>query len=313
MSIEAPTKPRKGLQSLAERRTDVLHINPSLIRIREGFNGRDWNDPANHEHVAHLADQILAEGGIRQPLTVYTEDGTVWLEHGECRLRAVASINAKSRGVDGSTTDRISTVPVRTSKSADEADRVAGMLMDNSGKPFSTLETAGVIRRLLDAGKDYAWISQRTGYSPNRLKQLEEVAALPGDVREKVAEGVVSATEAARVVKQYGVEDAPAVIERAASISEGQGGKKAGRATRASLEAAAKPQEASETPALDAGEPPASPEPAPTAEHPRIGCKAVLEILRNATAIEGRYLMGGEPEVAVYISVADWDRISALF
>lgn len=284
MSTDTPTKPRKGLQSLAERRTDVLHIDPSLIRIRKGFNGRDWDDPANHDHVHNLADQIEAEGGIRQPLTVYMEEGAVWLEHGECRLRALDYLAGQERIV-------IPTIPVRVSKSTDEADRVAGMLMDNGGKPFSTLETAGIVKRLMDAGKDVWWIAARTGYTTARLKQFAEVAALPEPVREKVAEGVVSATEAARVVREHG-EEAPAVIERAASISEASGGKKAGRATRASLEAATLP---------------ASPEPLSAAEQPRIGCKAVLEILRNATAIEEA------GEVAVYVSIADWDRISALF
>lgn len=240
MTTEAPKKPGKGIQSLAQRRTDELHIAPSLIHVREGFNGRDWNDPANHEHVAHLADQILAEGGIRQPLTVYMDDGVVCLEHGECRLRAVPIV--ESRGL------QIPTVPVRVSKSRDEADRVAGMLMDNSGKPFSTLETAGVVRRLLDAGKDFAWIAQRTGYTLVRLKQLVDVAALPEPVQEQVAEGTISATEAVRVVKQHG-EEAPAIIEQAAALSTEEGGAKAGRATRATLEAVTRPQNPESGPA----------------------------------------------------------------
>lgn len=290
---EARTRTRSarkgGIQGLALRRTDVLHISPFEIRIQEGFNGRDFSDPANQEHVLSLADQIEAEGGIRQPLTVYMKDGAPHLEHGECRLRATF-ILINERNVS------IPTVPVRVSKSEDEAERVAGMLMDNSGKPFSTLETAGVINRLLAQGKTLEWLARRTGYTLNRLKQLVEISALPEPVREQVAHGTVSATEAVRVVRQHG-DEAPAIIEQAAALSSENGGEKAGRATRATLEAVAGAPSAPETREDDGGSPPVAP----------LTCSGLLRVLEAAVAIQE-----GE-QIAVYVSVEDWERITALF
>ena len=49
-----------ALKDFAEGRTDVYKIDPRKLRIKEGWNSRDFSDPANMEHVKTLAASTLA-------------------------------------------------------------------------------------------------------------------------------------------------------------------------------------------------------------------------------------------------------------
>jgi ParB-like chromosome segregation protein Spo0J len=277
-----------GIKDLSLGRTDTYEISPFDIRVKPDWNGRDWSLPENQEHVANLAASI-EKRGVEEPMTVYWEDGAPYLMDGESRLRAVLHL-INERGV------YIPRVPVRTDRNrATDEERVAGMLVKNTGKGFNTLEKAGVVRRLLSAGKSLEWIEEETGLTTTRLKQLLEVDALPEPVREQVAHGTVSATEAVRVVREHG-DDAPAVIEQAAALS-GENGAKAGRATRATLEAVTNAAGAPQTHDADAANPPVAP----------LSFAGLLRVLESATAIEEA------GEVAVYVSMEDWERITALF
>ena len=75
-----------GLKSISEGRSDIHKINPKLLNVKPSWNGRDFNEPSNLEHVAQLALSI-AEIGVKEPLTVVWEEGKAWLVDGECRLR----------------------------------------------------------------------------------------------------------------------------------------------------------------------------------------------------------------------------------
>lgn len=117
-----------ALKDFAEGRTDVYKIDPRKLKIKEGWNSRDFNDPANIEHVKTLAASIK-EVGVKEPLKVNMEDNVPYVTNGECRYRAVMMLI--EQGVE------IKSVPVMgEDRFANEADRLFTQFISNSGKPF---------------------------------------------------------------------------------------------------------------------------------------------------------------------------------
>src|ERR1700674_5839547 len=98
-----------GIKSLAQGRTDVFKVDPRVLVIKDGWNSRDFNDPENLEHVDNLAQSIAAVG-VKQPLTVFFENGKCYVSDGECRLRgamrAIEHYKADLRTVPVQTEDR---------------------------------------------------------------------------------------------------------------------------------------------------------------------------------------------------------------
>lgn len=182
-----------GLKSIAEGRSDLFRIDPRKLNIKPSWNSRDFNDPANIEHVTMLANSI-AEVGIKEPLTVYWEDGKAWISDGECRYRG--TMQAINNGAD------IKTVPVKTEdRYANEADRLFAQSLRNSGKPFTALENAKLYKRLLDLGWKAQDIAKKQGITPSRVSQVLDLLTLPEDVKAMVIAGTVSATMAVQTLK----------------------------------------------------------------------------------------------------------------
>lgn len=221
-----------GIKGLYVGKSDTYDVCPFDIHIKPGWNTRDFSTPENQAHVLELAASIAVEG-VREPMTAYVDpaDGLLYLTNGECRLRAtVHAINVLGA--------EVLSVPVRMEpRGSNDADRIAGQLTRNSGKPLTPMEKAEVVRRLLGHNWTISQIAQRVGLTESRVRGLVEVLELPEEMRQQVREGIVAASEAVRVARTYG-DEAPAVVERAAALS-GANGKKAGRATRATLAAAA--------------------------------------------------------------------------
>lgn len=221
-----------GIKGLAVQRSDAYELSPFDIHIQEDWNGRDFSDPANIAHVNDLGHSIAARG-VETPLRGFIdENGRFNLTDGECRLRGVLyAINVL--GVP------ILSVPVRTEpRGSTDDERIIGQLVRNTGKPFSPMEKARVLKRARDRGWEPERIAAYVGsLTKERIGQLLALLEMPEPVQRQVAEGTVSATEAARVVNAHG-EEAAQIIERAAALpSEEGGGNKPGKATRAALEA----------------------------------------------------------------------------
>lgn len=230
-NAEARKKDVPGIKGLAVGKSDVYDVSPTDIHVKPGWNARDFSLAENQAHVVALAHAIVAAGEVQEPLTAYREDGVLYLSNGECRLRATFyAINVLDFPV--------LSVPVRLEpRDSDEASRIAGQLSRNSGKPLTPLEQAEVVRSLLALDWPVDKIATFAGKTPERIRQLIETAELPEPVRQQVEQGAISATEAVRVVREHG-DEAPAIVERAVALSSANGGAKAGKATRATLNAA---------------------------------------------------------------------------
>ena len=183
-----------GLASISEGRSDLFKIDPRKIQIKAGWNGRDMSDPLNIEHVDTLAKSIC-QVGVKEPITVYWENGQAFVSDGHCRLlgsmRAIEHYKAEVKTVLCKTEDRHS----------NEADRIFSQILRNSGKPFTALEQAKVFKRLLDLGWQQADIAAKSGYSNGRVSQILELLTLPEGVKSMVIAGQVSPTMAVQTVK----------------------------------------------------------------------------------------------------------------
>jgi len=270
-----------GIKGLLIGKSDTYEVSPFDIHVKPGWNTRDFSTPENREHVEALAGSIAVRG-VEQPLIVYTEGGTLYLSDGECRLRATLhAINVLGK--------EILSVPVRMEpRGSNDADRIAGQLVRNSGKQLSPMEKAEVVRRLLAYKWDVEKIAGHVGLTPGRVKQLLEVLELPEEMRQHVAHGAVSASEAVKVTREHG-HAAPAIVEAAVAASTANGGKRAGKATRATLRAVGSARD-------DIPKP--------------LSLPGLLSILK-ASADEAIEQTNGDVEIR--LSGEDWARISAAF
>lgn len=206
---DAPKK-QGGIKDMMEGRSDIFRINPYLLNVKDGWNVREMDDPENAQHITELARSI-AEVGVRNPLTVYFENGKLYLSDGHCRLMAtfmaIEVFGAEVRTVPVKTEDRYST----------EADRVFSQIVLNSGKPLTPFERSTNFHRLLGLGWTEDMIAAKSGIGKSRVIQILELKLLPDAVKTLVRQGKIAPTLAAQVWKENG-EDADATVS---AISEG--------------------------------------------------------------------------------------------
>lgn len=213
------SKPATGIKGLAEGRTDLFNVDPHKLKIKQGWNSRDFNDPANIEHVDNLAQSIAAVG-VKQPLTAYFEDGEAWISDGECRLRAVF------KAIETYKAD-IKTIPVRVEdRYANEADRLLNQYIRNTGKPFSAIELSNHFKRLLGMGWQAKDIAVKAGISPARVSQILGLQTLPEPVKEMVTKGQVAATTAVALVKNEGPSEAEKQLKQGWVTAQAEGSTK---------------------------------------------------------------------------------------
>ncbi len=217
---EAATKTGTNIKHIAVGRSDLFRLNPFSIKVREGWNSRDLNNPENQEHIQALA-QSISEIGVQEPLTVYMDGETPYLTDGHCRLAAtMRAINVL--GAD------IKSVPVKTEpRGADERDRLLSQLVRNSGKRLTPLEQGSVFKRLLDLGWSEAQIAAKTGTNPQLVTRYLDLRSAPIEVQDMVTRGEVSATLAINVLSEQGATKASETLVAAVTEAKAQGKKKA--------------------------------------------------------------------------------------
>ena len=210
------TKPVTGIKSIAQGRSDIFHVDPTKLKIKEGWNSRDFNDPANVEHVDSLAQSIAAVG-VKEPLTIYFDKGEAWVSNGECRLRAT------QRAIQVYKAD-VKTIPVRTEdRYANEADRLLNQFIRNTGKPFSQIELSNHFKRLLGLGWQAKDIAKKAGMTPARVSQILELQTLPEPVKDMIVARQVSASTAVALVKNEGGSEAEKQLKAGLEAAKSEG------------------------------------------------------------------------------------------
>ncbi len=206
-----------AIKDFASGRTDVYKIDPAKLQIREGWNSRDFSDPANIAHIEDLAKSI-EENGVREPLKVMQEGDILYVTNGECRYRAIKLL--LSRGIE------VKAVPVMgEDRNANDADRLFTQFLSNSGKPFVPIENARLFKRLLDMGWQQNEIAKKTGFSGGRISQLLALLQLPVALQKFITEGKASANFVLSVWKKHNEDTALALAEllEAYAVAQGEG------------------------------------------------------------------------------------------
>lgn len=203
-----------NIKDVAAGRSDLFRVAPDQLHIKDDWNSRNDNDPENKAHIEALAISI-AEVGVKQPLTVYQDEGIFYVSDGHCRLRAVRL--SIERGAE------IKTVPVQLEdRYSNEADRIFSQIVRNSGKPLAPFEMGRVFKRLVAFGWTIEDISKKSGINRGWVTELLELQASTAEVQEMVATGRVSATLAIERLKTDG-DRAGAVLTQAVATAEAAG------------------------------------------------------------------------------------------
>ena len=209
-----------SIKDIAKGRSDIYRIDPKVLNVRPSWNGRDFADPTNQEHVDMLA-QSIAEIGVKEPLTVVWAEDKAWIVDGECRWRATM------RAMEVYHAD-IKTIPVKTEdRYANDADRLFSQIVRNSGKPFSGMEAANVYRRLLDMGWQQQDIAKKAGLSAARISQVLDLLTMPEPIKQMVTNGSVSASLATKTLAEHNPGTAVKVLQDAVAVAQSEGKEKA--------------------------------------------------------------------------------------
>lgn len=210
-----------AIKDVASGRSDLYRLDPKIIQIKEGWNSREANDPANASHVAELAASIK-EIGVKKPLVCYMEDEIVYVTDGHCRLQAV--MHLIESGVE------IKTVPVMVEdRFANEADRIFSQIVHNQGKQLTSLEQAKVFKRLVDLGWAQKDIAAKAGMTGGRVSQLLELNTLPVILQKYIIEGKASANMVLTTYKKHkcNIDETILELNGAVKVAEEAGRKRA--------------------------------------------------------------------------------------
>lgn len=200
------------------KRADSHKVRLQDIVVAEGFNKRDDGDRLQ-QHIRALADFIKG-GGQLPPLEVKPlEGGKVQAVDGHCRRAAyelALAEGADLRSADGEVW--LAVVPFN----GDAAACTARIATSNEGLKLTTLELARVYRTLRDEhGKGPEEIAALVGKTRQHVDQVLHLADAPEAVKQMVADGTVSATEAMKVARAHG-ENATEVLNQAAAQAGGK-------------------------------------------------------------------------------------------
>lgn len=204
-------KNQSGIKAIALGRSDVFRLDPRDIHIKDGWNSRE-DTPELDEHIDMLARSISVEG-VKEPLTVWWEEGKAYVSDGHCRIRGTW------RAIEHYGAD-IKSVPVKTEdRYSSDADRLFSQIVRNSGKPLTPFEQGKVFKRLLAFGWTEKDISEKAGITPKRVSQVMSLMAAPQEVHEMVRSGEVSSSLAIKQVQseepKQAVENLKAAVQTA--------------------------------------------------------------------------------------------------
>ena len=219
-TVLVPGSIKGGMKAVEAGSRDLWQIDPTKLRVIEGFNPRVMNDEYK-AHIRSIADSIKTEGFFQdQPLAGYvaTIEGepVVFVYNGHTRL--AATLLAISEGAE------IPRLPVVVSQSGlSMEDMTVALIRGNGGKSLTYYESAVVCKRLIKYGFTEEEISARTGITGPLVRNRLALMAAPLKLREMVANDSMSATLAIELLNNHGdkaVEKAEEAQSRAAEAGK---------------------------------------------------------------------------------------------
>ena len=180
-------------------------VEPSLITVEDGFNVR-IETPELLAHIAWLKESII-EHGVLKPVTVRKVGGRYVLTDGHQRHRAVLELVADKVDV------RLPVI-VEDIRTRSDSDRIAALMVENSGLPLTIPEQSEVVKRLLKFGLSVKEVAQKISKSLGHVNHLYKYLELPEEVKEMVVDGKVSPSAAIKTAFEEG-DDVTEVLKSA--------------------------------------------------------------------------------------------------
>jgi hypothetical protein len=187
----------RELPAMVPGKLDVFTADPRQIVVIPDYNSRDMSSPDTLAHVAWIADEIEARGFIPEmPLTVRRQGDQIILVRGHCRLAACMKLIA--RGVE------IVGVPVmQITAGMSDVDLVFDQQISNGGLPLDEFAKGRVCLKARRLGISDDEIARRMHWKnvTSVQQHIKMVEIVPEPVKQQVAQGDISATEALKLVK----------------------------------------------------------------------------------------------------------------
>lgn len=193
-------------ENQAAKRGDAIRVNINAIKVVDGFNVR-IDDDELREHVASIAGALTANLPI-PPIEVWVnpETGDIELVDGHCRFHAYQQYAEMTSDFDG----YISAVKF------DGTPGQRRMRIASSNKQLK-LKPVELGRLYIDArdidGLSRQEIAAEAGMSLAHVDQMIKFAGGAEPVHQAVDRGEISATEAVKLIRDFG-DDAPAELNR---------------------------------------------------------------------------------------------------
>lgn len=204
------------------KRGDLFRVKIENLVIVDGFNdSRRFNDPG--ELRAHIDGMkaFVRSGGRLPPIEVWVnpETGATELVEGHCRTTCYRELELEGFEVKpGEPLEYVNALLF----AGTAAERKARIVTSNSQLALAPLGYAKVYSDLRAEGMTNQEIAAMVGKSRGHVDQMLLLADGGEQVHEAVKAGVVSATEAVKIVREHR-EDAGAEIERRAEVAAEQG------------------------------------------------------------------------------------------
>ena len=175
-------------------RSDILYLPPADIDEAPGFNLRPY-DAAFEAKVREYADDMKARGFRPEfPVVVRTDGDRPVIVSGHTRRRAAILAIAEGAPIKG-----IPCVP--EAKGANEATRIATMLVE-PGTPLPPLAIAEGVRRMMAFLHKETEVALMCNKSVAWVKQQLVASSMPGELRDAVESGEVSASNAVAMTRE---------------------------------------------------------------------------------------------------------------
>ena len=204
------------------RRGDLFRVAIENLVVVEGFNdSRRFNDPAELRSHIDGMKAFVRNGGKLPPIEVWVnpETGATELVEGHCRTNCYRELALEGFEVKpGEPLEYVNALLF----TGTAAERKARIVTSNSQLALAPLGYAKVYSDLRAEGLSNSEIAAMVGKSRGHVDQMLLLADGGEQVHEAVKAGVVSATEAVKIVREH-KEDAGAEIERRAEVAAEQG------------------------------------------------------------------------------------------
>ncbi len=204
------------LKDQADKRGPLCHYDPARLEIKPGLNCRNPYAPEEAERLSALADEIITDGGVRQPLEIFSEGEHIYISHGH--FRKAAALLARERGM------KILTVPcIIEPKGGNDAKRIVDQYrLNNLGNPLTDLQIGYNICRLLKMGWDMDMVCKEHGRSrswADGILLLQEASPV---IQAAVTEGSISPTLAKQIVREQAPAEAEETIVKAVADAKAE-------------------------------------------------------------------------------------------